>query len=105
MQRVRPRPYRSGIAVICRIRVSVVARPYLLRACLLYTSKLKRLAERLAKEDEEEYRTGPDVKKGSWGRPFIKQDGVYGEEILSAFIKIAGNGNCKAVWTTDLRCV
>ena len=65
-------------------------------------SKLKRLAERLAKEDEEEYRTGPDFKKGSWGRPFIKQDGVYGEEILSAFIKIAGNGNCKAVWTTDL---
>ena len=33
-------------------------------------SKLKRLAERLAKEDEEEYRTGPDFKKGSWGRPF-----------------------------------
>ena len=65
-------------------------------------SKLKRLAERLAKEDEEEYRTGSDFKKGSWGRPVIKQDGVYGEEILSAFIKIAGNGNCKAIWTTDL---
>lgn len=65
-------------------------------------NRFKRLADRLAEEDEEEYRTGLDFKKSTWGRPFIKQTGVYGEEIKSAFIKIAGNGSCKAEWIADL---
>jgi len=65
-------------------------------------NRFKRLADRLAEEDEEEYRIGPDFKKSTWGRPFIKQTGVYGEEIKSAFIKIAGNGSCKAEWIADL---
>lgn len=65
-------------------------------------NKFKRLADRLAEEDEKEYRIGLDFKKSTWGRPFIKQTGVYGEEIKSAFIKIAGNGSCKAEWIANL---
>ncbi|WP_065220096.1 MULTISPECIES: carbohydrate-binding protein [Butyricimonas] len=65
-------------------------------------NRLKRLADQLAEEDEKKYRMGPDFKKSMWGRPFIKQTGVYGEEIKSAFIKIAGNGSCKAEWIANL---
>lgn len=65
-------------------------------------NRLKRLADRLAEEDEEEYRIGQDFKKSTWGRPFILPAEVYGEEIQSAFIKIAGNGSCKAEWIADL---
>lgn len=65
-------------------------------------NRLKRLANRLAEEDEKEYKMGPDFKKSTWGRPFIEQNGVYGEEIHSAFIKVAGNGGCKAEWITNL---
>lgn len=66
-------------------------------------NKFKKLADRLAKGDEEEYQFGGGFKKSTWGKPFLQQNGgVYGEEIPSAFIKVAGNGSCKAVWTANL---
>lgn len=65
-------------------------------------NKLKRLADRLAEENKYGYRNGLDFKKDTWGRPFLLPSEVYGEEIQSAFIKIAGNGDCKAVWIADL---
>ncbi|WP_099292660.1 hypothetical protein [Butyricimonas sp. Marseille-P3923] len=65
-------------------------------------NRFKRLADRLTKEEEDAYRIGSDFKKSTWGRPFIGQDKFYGEEIQSAFIKIAGNGSCKAEWIANL---
>lgn len=65
-------------------------------------SRFKRLAERIAEEDMGEYSYyGSDFKKDTWGSPFI-QDNVYGEEVYSAFAKVAGSGNCKAEWKTNL---
>ena len=64
-------------------------------------NRFKRWAERLAEEDTEGYNYGIDFKKDTWGRPFIL-DNVYGEEIHSAFVKVAGSGNCKAEWKTKL---
>lgn len=66
-------------------------------------NRLKRLADCLSKEEEDGYKmSASDFKKNTWGRPFIHQGEVYGEEIESAFIKIAGNGSCKAEWVADL---
>ena len=65
-------------------------------------NRLKRLAERLAENNQEDYNYYcTDFKENSWDIPLIN-DGVYGREIHSAFVKLAGKGNCKAEWKAHL---
>ena len=64
-------------------------------------NRLKRLAEQLAEDNMKDYNYGINAKKHTWGRPCIDAK-FYGEEVHSAFTKVAGNGSFRAEWIANL---
>ncbi|KIO43605.1 hypothetical protein [Sanguibacteroides justesenii] len=64
-------------------------------------NRLKRLAEQLAEDNMKDYNYGINAKKHTWGKPCIEVE-FYGEEVHSAFTKVAGNGSFKAEWIANL---
>ena len=64
-------------------------------------NRLKRLAEQLAEDNMKDYNYGINAKKHTWGKPCIEVE-FYGEEVHSAFTKVAGNGSFRAEWIANL---